>query len=52
MLCLSRKKKQSIVINGNIVVTIVEVRGDNVRVSIDAPEDVKIMRKELIEDGK
>jgi carbon storage regulator len=52
MLCLSRKKKQSIVINGNIVVTITEIRGGNVKIGIEAPEGVKVLRKELIQDGK
>lgn len=52
MLVLSRKKNESIVINGNIVITITEIRGDKVRIGIDAPEDVKVLRKELVEDGK
>ena len=52
MLVLSRKKNESIVINGNIVITITEIRGDKCKIGISAPEDVKVMRKELIEDGK
>ena len=47
MLVLSRKKDESIVINENIVVTIVEVRGDKVRLGIEAPEEVTIHRREI-----
>jgi carbon storage regulator len=47
MLVLSRKKDESIVINENIVVTIVEVRGDKVRLGIEAPEEVTIHRQEV-----
>jgi carbon storage regulator len=52
VLVLSRKKNESIVINGNIVITITEIRGDKVRIGVNAPADVKVLRKELIEDGK
>jgi len=51
MLVLSRKKSEAIVINENIVVTIVEVRGDNVRLGIDAPKDVPVLRSELLDSG-
>ena len=47
MLVLSRKKNESIVIDGNIVVTIVEVRGDKVRLGIEAPREVPIHRSEV-----
>ena len=47
MLVLSRKKNESIVIDGNIVVTIVEVRGDKVRLGIDAPKEVPVHRSEV-----
>ena len=47
MLVLSRKKNESIVIHGNIVVTIVEVRGDKVRLGIEAPKEVPIHRSEV-----
>ena len=47
MLVLSRKKNESIVINDNIVVTIVDVRGDKVRLGFDAPREVKIHRREI-----
>lgn len=47
MLVLSRKKNESIVIGGNIVVTVVEVRGNSVRLGIDAPADVVVHREEV-----
>jgi carbon storage regulator len=47
MLVLSRKKNESIIINDNIVVTIVEVRGDKVRLGIDAPKEVTVHRREV-----
>ena len=47
MLVLSRKKNESIVINDNIVVTVVEVRGDKVRLGIDAPKEVTVHRREV-----
>ena len=47
MLVLSRKRNESIVINENISVTVVEIRGDKVRIGIDAPNDVSIHRLEI-----
>ena len=47
MLVLSRKKSESIVISENIVITIVEIRGDKVRIGIEAPKDVSIHRQEV-----
>lgn len=47
MLLLSRKATESIVINDDIVVTIMEIRGSKVRVGISAPPDVRVYRKEL-----
>ncbi len=49
MLVLSRKKNESIIIRDNIVVTIVEVRGDKVRLGIEAPLDVPVHRREVYE---
>ena len=47
MLVLSRKKNESIVINENIVITVVEIRGDKVRLGIQAPREVPIHRSEI-----
>lgn len=47
MLVLSRKKNESIVIDENIVITVVEIRGDKVRLGIDAPKEVPIHRSEI-----
>jgi carbon storage regulator len=47
MLVLTRKKDQSIIINENIEITILEVQGDQVKVGINAPRDVSIHRKEV-----
>jgi carbon storage regulator len=49
MLVLSRKRNESIVIDGNIVVTIVDIRGDKVRLGIEAPKEVPIHRSEVYE---
>ena len=47
MLVLSRKKNESIIIDGNITITVVEVRGDKVRLGIEAPREVPIHRSEV-----
>ena len=47
MLVLSRKKNESIIIDQNIVITVVEVRGDKVRLGIQAPREVPIHRSEV-----
>ena len=49
MLVLSRKKNESIVINDNIVVTVIDIRGDKVRLGFEAPNDIPIHRKEVYE---
>jgi carbon storage regulator len=49
MLVLSRKKNESIIINDNIIVMVVEVRGDKVRLGIDAPKEVSVHRREIYE---
>lgn len=47
MLVLSRKKGEQIVISDTITITIVEIRGDKVRIGIDAPDDVTVHRQEV-----
>jgi carbon storage regulator len=49
MLVLSRKKNESIVINNDIIVTVVEIRGDKVRLGIVAPKEVPVHREEVYE---
>jgi carbon storage regulator len=49
MLVLSRKKDESIIINDHIRVTVVEIRGDKVRLGIDAPKEVSVHRREVYE---
>lgn len=49
MLVLSRKKNESIIINDHITVTVVEIRGDKVRLGIEAPKDVSVHRREVYE---
>lgn len=48
MLVLSRKRSESVVIDENIVVTVIEVRGDKVRLGIQAPRDVPVHRSEVL----
>jgi len=47
MLVLSRKKQERIVIAENIVITVVEVRGNKVRLGIEAPREIAVMREEV-----
>ena len=47
MLVLTRKPRQQIMLGDNIVINVVEVQGDNVRIAIDAPREVKIYRGEI-----
>lgn len=49
MLVLSRKKDEKIMIGDDVVITIVEVRGDKVRVGIEAPRDIPVNRSEVVE---
>lgn len=44
---MSRKKTEAIVINNNIEVTILEVKGDQVKIGINAPKEVPVYRKEV-----
>ena len=49
MLVLSRKKNESIVINDDITIVVVEIRGDKVRLGVDAPKEVPVHRREVYE---
>lgn len=48
MLVLSRRQEEALVIDGDIVVRVLEVKGTTVRLGIDAPADVRIQRREII----
>lgn len=50
MLVLSRKTGQKLIINENIEITIIETRGDSVKIGINAPKNVKIYREEIFEE--
>jgi len=52
MLVLSRKKGQKLIINDNIEVTILETRGDTVKIGITAPKNVTVFREEIYEEIK
>ena len=47
MLALTRKKDESLVINNNIEITILEVRGEQVKIGISAPKEIPVYRKEV-----
>ena len=47
MLVLSRRANESIIINGNITITVLEIRGDHIRIGIDAPREITIHREEI-----
>ena len=49
MLVLSRKKDESTVINNDITIVVVEIRGDKVRLGVEAPKDVPVHRREVFE---
>ena len=50
MLVLTRKAGESIVIGSDVVVTVIELRGGQVRVGIDAPREVEVHREEIYEE--
>ena len=52
MLVLSRRTNQSVIISHDVVVTVLEVRGDVVRLGISAPRDVSVHREEVFEELK
>ena len=47
MLALSRKKNEALVINNNIEITVLEVKGEQVKIGISAPKEVPVYRKEV-----
>lgn len=47
MLALSRKKDEAVIINDDIEITIIEIKGDQVKIGISAPKSVPIYRKEV-----
>ena len=47
MLALSRKKNEALVINNNIEITVLEVKGEQVKLGISAPTEVPVYRKEV-----
>ncbi len=49
MLVLSRQRDESIIIGHDIVITVVEIRGDKVRLGIDAPTEISVHRQEVYE---
>ncbi len=50
MLVLSRKEEQSIIIGDNIEIKILSIKGDTVKIGITAPPELKIYRKEVLEE--
>lgn len=52
MLVLTRKKNESVIIDGDIEIIITDVSDDRVKIGINAPKNVKIFRKELLEEIK
>ncbi len=49
MLVLSRTRDESIIIGDNVVVTVVDIRGDKVKLGIEAPQDITVHRREVYE---
>ena len=49
MLILMRKKNESIVINDDITIVVVEIRGDKVRLGVEAPREVSVHRREVFD---
>lgn len=47
MLALSRKKNEALIINNNVEVTVLEIKGEQVKLGISAPKEVPVYRKEV-----
>lgn len=52
MLVLTRQKNESIILGDDIRITIIDIEGDRVRVGIEAPKTLKIMRAELLDETR
>lgn len=52
MLILTRKQGEAFLIGDNIEISIAEINGDKIRIAIDAPREVKVLRKELKDAGE
>ncbi len=50
MLVLARKINESIIINNSVEVVIIDIKGDQIKLGINAPRDIKIYRKEVYEE--
>jgi len=50
MLVLTRQRGEKIMVDDNIIITIIEVRGDKVRIGIEAPRDVSVHREEIYDE--
>jgi carbon storage regulator len=51
MLVLARNSGEKIVIDGHIEITVVEIRGSQVRLGVEAPKEVAVLREELVGEG-
>lgn len=49
MLALTRKKGESLIINNNVEITVLEIRGDQIKIGVNAPKEIPIYRKEVYE---
>lgn len=47
MLALSRKKNEALIINNNVEITVLEIKGEQVKIGISAPKEVPVYRKEV-----
>ena len=52
MLVLSRRKEDTIIINGNVEIKVLQIKGNLIRLGISAPQDVKVLRGELAPFGR
>ena len=50
MLVLTRKQNEGVLIGGDIVITVINIEGDKVRLGIEAPKNVRVIREELVKE--